>query len=465
MPMRPWSPLLLALALPACTVGPDYKRPAVAGETGHWIAPSGGSPADLAAWRALGDPSLSALIDRAMAANLDIREAEARLREARAARDAAVGRQLPEIDATGSAQRQQLSKNGQLPVGNIPGLSRRFSLFDLGFDASWEIDLWGGARRAIEAAGRRADAATARIEDVRLQIAAEVVRNYAELRAAQASLASARKDAEAQQQIAILVRQRFAAGEAARLDQTRAEGQARTTLAAVPGFEADARQAAYRLALLTGRPPEAALDLLAMPAPVPVPPGHIGVGLRSEILRRRPDVRAAEADLAAASADIGVETANLFPRLALMGSVGQQSRSVGDLPSAASTHFQIGPSLRWPIFDFGRIRADIRAADARADQAAARYERAVLSALSDSETAANRFAAAQTALADRQAARDQSTQSLDLAEQRYRAGEDDLLTLLDAQSADAAADRALTQARAQALEAYVALLKALGGPI
>jgi outer membrane protein TolC len=148
-----------------------------------------------------------------------------------------------------------------------------------------------------------------------------------------------------------------------------------------------------------------------------------------------------------------------------MGSVGQQARTVDDLGSGGSTHFQIGPSLRWPIFDFGRIRANIRAAGARADQAAARYERAVLSALADSETAANRFASAQTALADRQAARDQSMQSLDLAEQRYRAGEDDLLTLLDAQSADAAADRSLTQARAQALEAYVALLKALGGPI
>jgi NodT family efflux transporter outer membrane factor (OMF) lipoprotein len=465
MPMRPWPPLLSALVLAGCTVGPDYKRPAVAGATGQWIATANSAPVDVAAWRALGDPVLSGLIDQAMAANLDIREAEARLREARAARDAAVGRQLPEIDATGSAQRQQLSKNGQLPIAKIPGFSRRFSLFDLGFDASWEVDLWGGTRRAVEAAGRRADAAAARIDDVRLQIAAEIVRNYAELRSAQASLASARRDAEAQQRIAALVGQRFTAGEAARFDQTRAEGQARTTLASVPGFEADAHEAAYRLALLTGRPPEASLDLLATPAPVPVPPTRIGLGLRSEVLRRRPDVRAAEADLAAASSDIGVETANLFPRLTLMGSVGQQARSVGDLTAGGSTHFQFGPSLRWPIFDFGRIRANIRAADARADQAAARYERAILSALSDSETAANRLLSAQAALADRQAAREQSAQSLDLAEQRYRAGEDDLLTLLDAQSTDAAADRSLTQAQAQALEAYVALLKALGGPI
>ena len=463
--MRPWFPLLsaLALALPACTVGPDYKRPAVAGETGPWIAPASAASAEMASWRALGDPILSGLIDRAMAANLDVREAESRLREARAARDAAAGRQLPEIDAAGSAQRQQLSKNGQLPVGQIPGLSRRFSLFDLGFDASWEIDLWGGTRRAVEAAARRADAAAARGEDVRLQIAAEVVRNYAELRSAQASLKSARRDAEAQRQIATLVGQRFAAGEAARFDQTRAEERARTTLAAIPGFEADAHAAAYRLALLTGRTPEASLDLLAETAPVPMPPASIDLGLRSEVLRRRPDVRAAEADLAAASSDIGVETANLFPRLTLMGSVGQQVRTVGDLRAGDSTRFQIGPSLRWPIFDFGRIRANIRAANARADQAAARYERAVLSALSDSETAANRFAAAQAAMVDRQAARDQSAQSLDLAEQRYRAGEDDLLTLLDAQSADAAAERSLTQAKAQALEAYVSLLKALGG--
>ena len=262
-----------------------------------------------------------------------------------------------------------------------------------------------------------------------------------------------------------LVRQRFQAGEAARFDFTRADTQAKSTAAAIPNLEADARAAIYSLALLVGRPPEALVDTLAAPAPVPVPPVDVAVGLRSDILRRRPDIRAAEADLAAATANVGVETANLFPRLSLLGSVGQQARSTGDLFSADSLRFQFGPSLHWPIFDAGRIRAQIRAADARADQAGARYTRAVLSALADSETALNRYAAAQATERDREAARAGSAQSLDLARQRYRAGEDDLLTLLDSQSAYTSADRAAVQARQQAFETSVALVKALGGGV
>lgn len=453
------------LALLGCTVGPDYARPKPPGEEAAWLGQANGAPFDPSPWRSLGDPVLTALIDKALAANLDIAEAEGRLREARAMHEATVGRALPSVDASGSAQRQQVSENGQLPAANIPNFDRNYPLFDLGFDASWEIDLWGGTRRAIEASNRQVEAAGARASDVRLQIVAEVVRSYAMLRASQLSLASARDDAAAQAQIAGLVRQRYRAGEAARFDDSRADAQARTTAAALPGLDADIDAAAYSLALLTGQPPEALVPSLLHPAALPLPPENVAVGLRADVLRRRPDIRAAEADLAAATADIGVETANLFPRFSLTGSLGTQARKTGDLFASGSTRFQVGPSFSWPIFDAGRIRAQIRAADARADQAGARYTKAVLTALSDSETAINRYAATLATVRERDAARAGSATSLDLARQRYRAGEDDLLSLLDAQSTYSGADRAAVQARQQALEAYAALVKALGGGV
>ena len=453
--------LLFPILAAGCTVGPDYRRPSVPGEAAGWITPPRDAPAIAAPWAQLGDPQLTSLIDRALAANPDIVEAEARLHEARALRDAAAGRRLPEVNATGFAQEQQLSKNGQLPIGKLPGVDRRFSLFDLGFDASWEIDLWGRNRRAVEAAGRRAEAAAATAADTRLRIAAEVARTYADLRGAQALAASARADVEAQAGIARLTHQRFVAGEASRFDDARAQQQARTVAATIPGIEAQARDDIYALATLIGQPPEALLGELATPAAMLAAPPIVAVGLRSDMLRRRPDVRAAEADLAAATADIGVETANLFPRFSLIGNIGQQARKPGDLVSTDSTRFQIGPSFSWPIFDAGRVRAQIRAADARADQAAARYTKAVLAALADSETAINRYYAAQAALNENDAARKASLEALDLARQRYSAGEDDLLSLLDTQSRYVAADRALIEARRHSVTVYIALMKAL----
>lgn len=460
-------PVLLALPLAllasACTVGPDYRRPPAPGETGAWVTPADTAAADLAPWAKLGDPVLDDLVARAVASSLDVAEAEAKLREARALRGATRARGLPSATAKVSAQQTQNSLDGQFPAANIPFYDRNFSLFDVGFDASWEVDLWGGQRRAVEAADRQIDAARARARDVRLQTVAEVVRSYAQLRGAQASLASVRADAQAAAETARLVRQRVRAGEAARFDDARAEEQARTTAAAIPALEADIRAAAFRLAVLTGRPPEAMTGLIDTAAALPDLPANVAVGARADMLRRRPDIRAAEADLAAATANIGVETANLYPRLSLTGSFSQQARKPGDLVTNDSLGFSIGPRLSWAIFDAGRVRAQIRAANARADQAAARYTKAVLSALADSETAINRYDAAIASVREREAARAASRTALDLARQRYKAGEDDLLAVLQAETAFSSADRAATQVRQSALEAYATLIKALGG--
>lgn len=454
---------LALLSLGACAVGPKYTQPPQPAFSDAWISPPASGAVDPTWWRALNDPVLSDLVARALAQNLDLKAADARLREARASRDATAGQRLPQVDVNGSATRNRISENGEIPINRLPGFNRDLWLYEVGFDASWEIDLWGHQARALESASARAQAASEARRDTQVRVVAEVVRSYVELRSAQEQLASVTADAEAQENIAQLVNERFQGGESSRFDYVRADGQARTTRAAVPGFEAAAHAAAYQLAVLSGQPPEALSELLRTPRPLPETPAAAGAGLRSELLRRRPDVRRAERELAAATADVGVATAELFPRLSLVGSYGQQAQNGGDLLTHASNQFSVGPSLHWPIFAGGTIRANIRAASARADAAAAAYEGAVLAALSDSETALNRYASTLAAQQQRELARQQSSEALTLARQRYRAGEDDLIVLLDAQSAYTIAEQQSISARAATLEAVASLYKSLGG--
>lgn len=461
----PRLPLLaLPLLIAGCTVGPDYQRPAPTAATqAPWLEAGTPGAVDLAWWDSFGDAQLSALVARALANAPDLEEAEARLAEARANRDALAGGRLPNVQATGSATENRLSENGQLPIGNIPGVDREFRLFDLGFDASWELDFWGRRTRQIEAANARADAALFARRDVMLTLIGEVARSYFDLRAAQADSASARALAAADTELARLTRLRVTGGESSRLELERAEGAARASAAAVPDAEARAAAAAYRIATLVGAAPEEVAPDLRKPAPLPASPDQILVGVRSELLERRPDIRRAERELAAATADIGVATADLFPRFSLFGSIGQQARTPGDLFSGDSTRLQIGPSFSWPIFSGGTIRAQIRAADARAQGAAARYEKAVLGALGDSEAAINRFLNARTAEAEANAALTRERAAYALAEKRQAHGEDDRLTLLRAREALLAAERRTDQTRAAKGQAAVALYKSLAG--
>jgi len=454
---------LLAAALAGCTtVGPNYRPPETQ-LSEAWVSPVSSEAVDGMWWQRFDDPLLAELVDAAIADNKDIEEAGARLREARANRDAVYGRELPQAGMSAIATQNRLSENGQLPVGKVPGLGRNLAIYDVGFDASWEIDLWGGTRRAIESSEARAEAAEEARRGVILQVIAEVVRAYIDLRTAQAMRSNAVADAEAQAGIARLVGDRLRVGAASRVDYLRAETQARSTAAAIPAYESDEAAAAFRLALLVGQPPEALHARLRQPAPMPAADFDVAAGLRSDLLRRRPDIRFAERDLAASTADIGVATAELFPRLSLIGGIGLQAHRPGDLPSDSSLRFQVGPSLRWPIFSGGRIRAQIRAADARADAASARYERAVLAALADSETSINRFAAAGFVAAERAAAQTAAAEAVELARRRYRAGEEDLTALLQAQIAYSAADRFHIQAKSGRLQQLAALYKALGG--
>lgn len=455
--------LLVMTSLGACTVGPDYHAPAPK-VAGQWTAPAGAGEVDAGDWwKSLNDPLLDSLVDEMLKQSPTLREAQGRLAEARANRDAVRGSTLPQAQASASGNEVELSKNGQIPVGNIPGFSREFGLFDLGFDASWEIDLWGHGRRQVEAAQARIGQAEMAAQGTRLQLIAELARAYVDLRLAQREMALASETLQARQALASLSSLRAKAGEAGRSEAEQAASDAANARAALAQAQASERAAALRVATLVGVTPDAMLPRLAADGAIPAPPEAIGAGLPSELLRRRPDVRTAERDLAAATADVGVAMADLFPRLRLGLSAGQQARSVGDLFSGDSTRLQVGPSLVWPVFSGGSTRARIRAANARSDQAAARYDAAVIGALSDSEAAINRFDRARAALAASEEALRRDSATLDLVQQRRAAGEDDALALARARLAYAAAQQRGAQARAAATNAAIGLYKALGG--
>ncbi|HWU01203.1 MAG TPA: efflux transporter outer membrane subunit [Novosphingobium sp.] len=454
--------LSLALVLAGCAAHQDMPAPAVAGAAGHWIDAGPAGPLAANWWQGLGDAQLDALVARALAANPDLAEAEARLRSARASVEAARGRSLPQVNATGSATTNAQSGNGMIPFGRLPGVTRTYDLFDAGFDASWELDLWGGRASAVRAAAARADVAAAKRAGSALSVAAEVVRLYTELRGDQARRTNLAAQEEALTALLALQQARFSAGEAPRDESLGTSQRLDALRASLASAEADTAAAAYGLAVLTGQPPEAMGELLAKPAPIPATPEVALIGLRSEVLARRPDVRAAAAELLAYRADADVAHAALFPSLSLTGSIGQQARTTGDFTAANSLRYGFGPSLHWPVFAGGQLRGQLRGARAESAAAAARYEKAVLTALSDSETAANRLARAAQAQAATQNAAAAAEQVAVLAGQRFDHGEDTRLQALEARLSALMAEGAALAARTSHVQAYAALGKALG---
>jgi multidrug efflux system outer membrane protein len=455
--------LCLVALLAGCTVGPDYRKPVIA-VSDQWLEPASLAPVDTAWWNSFGDPALTRLVEQAIASSPDLKEAAARVAEARANRDAAAGGRFPRVEATGSATQNRVSENGQLPVANIPGFDRNYRLYDIGFDASWELDLWGRNWRQVEGASARMEASEWSRRDVMVSLIAELARNYIDLRAAQARETLAKQELESNASLSDLTELRFRAGEASRSDADQVASQRASSEAALERARAEVAAAAYRVATLVGVPPEQiAPSLTATATPIPTPPATIASGVRSDLLLRRPDIRRAERELAAATADIGVATADLFPRFSLLGSFGQQARQPGDLLSGANTRFSIGPSFSWPIFSGGTTRAQIRATDARAEAARARYEKAVITALADSESAANRFARSAAAARAAEAALANERNAFRLATLRLQRGEDDQLELERSRLRVVQAERALDDALSTYSSAAVALFKALGG--
>lgn len=454
--------LLPALALAACaTVGPDYAPPETtsAGE----FATSGRDDFTAATvesqwWSRFEDPVLDALVQRALAANHDIRVATARVREARAIyRDVALDR-APSVTTSAAARYEQLS------ASQAPGLTREereLDTYALGFDAFWELDFFGRVRRAVEAADADAAAAEAGLRDARVSVVAEVARNYFGWRGAAQRLAVARRNLENQTKTFELTEVLLEAGRGTELDTARARAQLNATAAVIPLLELAAKEAEHRLAVLLGERPGA----LALPLPENLAPlaGSFPIGSPAELLRRRPDIRAAERLLASATARVGVATADLFPRVTLTGFLGFVAGRTGDLGKSASEAWFAAPTLTWAAFDLGSVRARLRASEARADAALAQYEQTVLRALEETENGLVGFGRQRARLVSLREAAQASGRAAELARLRFNEGVSDFLALLDAERTLLDAEDRVAQAETETYTALVAVYKALGG--
>ena len=451
------------LSLSACTVGPDFMRPDV--QIKGWIAQQNQQDVITAWWRVFNDPVLDDLIEDVAQDNLDIQIARARIAESRALKGIARAPLLPNFGSDGSLSRTKQSENNpqfiQAPGIDIPQIQETYKA---GFDASWEIDLFGGNRRALEAASARLGSAEALRRDVVLSVLAETARNYVTLRGGQKRLTLLKKNADLQAQTADLVSKQVKIGIARDVDLARAQAQLENTRAQIPAVEAQIRNTAYRLAVLTGRQPVALLEVLEASAPLPAPEEVIPVGLKSDLLRRRPDIQIAERELEAATADIGVAVAELYPSFNLTGSFGYLAAdSLGDLIKGASEQWFFTPFIDFPIFKGGRLRANIKAAEARESQAALDYEQTVLRALEETESALVSYAKEQETRARLRRSVEASVRAANLAGKLYDKGLADFIDVLQAERDLSMAENNLVKSETRVLTNLIALYKALGG--
>jgi NodT family efflux transporter outer membrane factor (OMF) lipoprotein len=451
----------------------NYSQSQMAATTQPTTAPTT-RPVSLSLWwTAFEDPTLNTLIDRAILANQDLRIAESRVREARALRDIATSGRYPTVNASASYSRSRNSETltgfgtGTGGTGGGGGFGSfgegEQNFYQAGFDASWEIDVFGGVRRSVEAATAELAASEENRRDVMVSLLAEVARNYIELRGLQRQRTVAINNAEAQKQTLELSTSRFRAGVANELDVKRAEALVSTTESVVPNLEAGIARAIHRLNVLEGRQPETPLINPTEDAKIPASAGQVPLGLPSELLRRRPDIRRAERELAAATARVGVATADLFPKFALTGGLGLQSSTFGDLPDARSLFWSIGPSVRLPLFNAGRIRANIRVQDARQEQALIRYEQAVLLALEDVENALVNYGKEQSRFRSLQSAVAANRRAVEMSTELYNRGLIDFLSVLEAQRQLFNSEELLIGSERNLSANLVALYKALGG--
>jgi NodT family efflux transporter outer membrane factor (OMF) lipoprotein len=456
--------LVVTGLLVGCTVGPDYRRPEVLVPAAWREAEQPGVSPGVAAvtewWRTFQDPVLDRLVQRAVAANLDVKVATARVREARALRGIAAADRWPAVDASGTAARVRESEH---VVPRPPGFDFEHSFFQVGLDASWELDFWGQVRRSVEAADADMEAAEDARRDVVVILLAEVARNLVEVRGAEQRLAIAHQNIQTQQESVELTRVRFDAGLGTEVDVAQARTLLATTQAQVPGLEAGRDAAIHRLGVLLGQAPGALVDELRQVERIPSGPPSVPVGLPSELLRRRADVRRAERELAAATARIGVATADLFPRFALTGTLGVAATDAADVFMGASRFWSLGPQVVWPLFAGGRIRANIRVQEARQQAALARYEQAVLSALEDTETALVKYGQEQARRQALERAVDSSQLAVRLSGELYTRGLQDFLTVLDTQRALYVTQDQLVQSEQAVAADLITVYKALGG--
>jgi NodT family efflux transporter outer membrane factor (OMF) lipoprotein len=466
--------MLAGLLITGCKVGPDYRQPElnIPGQFSSSPAQSATTqpttrPAeDLSRWwTVFQDPALDSLIERAGKSNLDLKLAAARLREAKAARGIVAAGLWPTANLSGSASRYKGSE--KLPGMTIAGFenpaAQEQSNYQIGTDALWELDIFGGTRRGIEAAEADIAAAEEANRDVMVSLMAEVALNYIQLRGSQRELAIARQNIKLQRDTLELTQTRFKAGLTGELDVARSRALVASTEAVLPPVQQAISQSIFRLSVLIGRDPGMLLGELSSEAAMPTGPVAFPPGMPSELLRRRPDIRRSERELAAATARIGVATADLFPKFTIVGNLGVQTNRYAHIADAHSGFWSIGPGVSWPIFDAGRIRSQIAVQSARTDAALIGYESNVLLALEEVENAIVAHARdreRRAALAESVAA---NRRSVELASELYSKGLVDFLSVLDAQKDLFSSEEQLVLVDRAIAADIVKLYKALGG--
>jgi multidrug efflux system outer membrane protein len=458
-----WLVLLCALLLAACAkVGPDYTPPPVEEVPAAWVQPLGPRQSTQLAgwWRALEDPALNALMVEADESSPDLEAAAARVAAARAAVGVANAGRIPQVGLEAETAR---AKGSREMSASVPPPQQRIDTFDtLGAGAAWEVDLFGRVARAVEATGAESQAAVADARGVRVTLYADIAQTYVSLRALQARLAYAHGNAAAQAKTRDLVRHKHEAGLVSELDLRQAERNLAVTRSAIPSLEAGIDSARYRLAVLTGQTPGALDEALRTKAPIPaLPEGIIGVVPR-DVVRQRPDIRAAERRLAAAVARVGVATADLYPRLSLLGSFTQSAAS-GPLMVSSASGWSFGPSLTWSVFTGGRVRAQIKAQEAEAEAARAMYEGTVLRALAEVETALSAYAHEGKRLVALERSVQAARKSEKLVQAAYDAGLADFQNVLDAQRALFEQEDAAAASRGALAQGYITIVRAMGG--
>jgi NodT family efflux transporter outer membrane factor (OMF) lipoprotein len=487
--------LLIAAALmglSGCTVGPDFKSPQWASPASWFSGPKEAvtpapsvpvaEPVDPDWWTLFNDPELTKLVRRVAAENLDVKVAAIRFAESRAQLSITRAALYPSLNANASYTRELPSNNGLFALvpgaagasaaSGAPGTSTGgvvgtglspINVYQGGFDASWEVDLWGGVRRSVESGTATVQAAEEARRSTLLTSLAEVARDYIQLRGIQTQLQIAHENVRTAEQSLNLTRQRAVGGVTTDLDVANASAQLRATLAQIPALEQQEAQAINALSLLLGQPPNALREELATAQPIPPVPPRVPVGIPSELARRRPDIRQAEAQLHAATANIGVAEANFYPQLTLTGSFGLQSLTFQHLFDLKSKQYAFGPGLTIPIFQGGQLRGALHLSQAQQEEAAVNYQKTVLQAWHDVDNALTAYKAEQARRDELIRAVADNRRALTLAQSRYQQGVADFLNVLDTQRNLLATEDQLAASTTTVSSNLVALYKALGG--
>ncbi len=457
----------VAVMIGGCTVGPDYKKP-VADSTMNWDnngRPSQAQLQDITSdwWTVFKDPLLEKYISRAIKANHDLKIARLNVREARILRGLKRASYYPKIGAKAGVKHITQSENGLLPISEIPGMVQDQDIFDSGFDANWEIDIFGHTRRSVEVAEAFTESRIEQRRDILLSVLSEVARNYFEIRGLQRRLSITEKNINLQHSAVDLVTRQLENGVVSNFDLERARAQLQVTEARLPNLKGQLRMTSYRLALLLGQRPGKLIGELKENSALAITPDVVPVGLPSDMLRRRPDVRQAERELASATAQIGVDTSNLYPRFSLTGSVGLEATTLGDLIKGSSVTSLFGGGLNWPLFQGGQARLRIKASETRADIAITRYEQKILMALKDVETSLYSYGRELETHDRLNHARDTAKSVSDIAHLRYKHGVENFLAVLDANRALMNREDELVQSETRSLIRLITLFKNLGG--